>query len=331
MGEKKTGLLASTSDLSPGTTLNSLAHLRLSQVDNANLPFNNGWMGKIKKLLCDRGLDSAWNDPSSCTEVTKSVWKSSVFEAIEISETTATTNRLAKLSSNSAARFLRSKDWGKLRKEFATSKSEAGRRGALVCERYLDDRKEPIGRRLKLMCRAGCLPLLKRIAREEKLPALAGTCKMCNKGTIEDLDHFILDCEAYSKPRTKLTELSLLDPFCLNPEDRLDFLLGRSTGSEETDTLIDLTFKRFLKKAWRIRIWLVKEINSTFNRLDTPWALQAHGDNISLQYERTNKFAPKRSSKSKSCLLSKKQFTIGRSFSSGFLEGSIGQNDHSEE
>ena len=88
--------------------------------------------------------------------------------------------------------------------------------------------------------------------------------------------------EAYFKPRTKISELTSLDPLCLNPEDRLNFLLGRNTGSEETDTLIDLTFERFLKKAWRIRIWLVKEINCTFNRLDTPWVLQAHGDNISL-------------------------------------------------
>ena len=320
-------LLTST----PGTTLNSLVLLRHQQVDNAALLFNNGWMGKIKKLLLDNDLDSAWNDPSSCTETSKGGWNSSVAEAIETSETTATMNRLANLSSDSAARFLRSKDWGKLRKEFATSKSEAGRRGALVCERYLDDRKEPVGRRLKLMCRAGCLPLLKRIAREEKLPVIAGICKMCNTGYVEDLDHFILECEAYSKPRTKLSALTSLDPLCLKPEDRLDFLLGRSTGSVDTDTLIDLTFKRFLKKAWRIRIWLVKEINSTFKRLDTPWALQAHGDNTSLQYDRTTKFAPKRSSKTKSCLLSKKQFTIGRSFSSGFLEGSNGPNDHSKE
>ena len=102
-----------------------------------------------------------------CREVSKSVWKATIYEAVKSSETTAATGRLAKLKSSASARFLRSKDWGKLRKKFATTKSEAGRRGALVCERYLDDRKEPLGRRLKLMCRAGCLPLLKRIAREE--------------------------------------------------------------------------------------------------------------------------------------------------------------------
>ena len=52
---------------------------------------------------------------------------------------------------------------GKVEEEFARSSGEIGRRGALVPEPYLDDRKEPVGRRLKLMCRAGCLPVMKRV------------------------------------------------------------------------------------------------------------------------------------------------------------------------
>ena len=274
---------------STGTTLNSLVLLRRQQVDLASTVSNNGWMRNTKRLMVNLELDSDWNDPSLCREVSKSVWKATIYEAVESFETIAVTGRLAKLKSSASARFLRSKDWGKLGKDFATTKSEAGRRGALVCERYLDDRKEPLGRRLKLMCRAGCLPLLKRIAREEKLPESAGTCKMCNIGSIEDLEHFFLSCEAYSKPRTKLRDLIFLDPLCLYPEDRLDFLLGRSTGSEESDSLVDLSIKRFLKKAWRIRIRVVKETNLLFKRSDTPWALQAHGDSLSHHFERNVK------------------------------------------
>ena len=278
-----------------GTTLNSLVHLRGEQVDGAKTVFNNGWMGKTKKLLLDRGLESVWNEPTSCTEMSKSTWKATVYEAVESFETIATSDRLSKLKSSAAARFLRSKNWGKLSKEYATSKSEAGRRGALVIERYLDDRLEPVGRRLKLLCRAACLPLLKRIAREEKLPQTAGTCKMCCEGVIEDLEHFIFSCVAYTKSRAKLFETTQLLPDSLPPEDRLDIPLGRSTDFEETDTLVDMAIKRFLKKAWRTQIWLVKETNKALNRNDTPWAVKAHGDSVSPYF--IVKSAPRRSSK----------------------------------
>ena len=54
-------------------------------------------------------------------------------------------------------------------------KGEVGQRGSLVVERYLDDVKE-MGSRLKLMCRAGCLPVLSRVAWELDLNAVSALC-----------------------------------------------------------------------------------------------------------------------------------------------------------
>ena len=139
--------------------------------------------------------------PKVCCGMSKRAWKDAVYDSVEDRETLATP-----LDMNSTHR---SKFWGKVGKNFACFTGEIGRRGALVPEPYLDDRNEPIGRRLKLMCRAGCLPILKRVAREAKLPASHGTCKMCNSGRIEDIEHFVMDCKAYSQWRSKMLESSL--------------------------------------------------------------------------------------------------------------------------
>ena len=195
------------------------------------------------------------------------------------------------MTSAHAARFVRSKYWGKVGKTFSCFAGEVGRRGALVPEPYLDDRNKPIGRRLKLMCRAGCLPLGKRVAREAGLPAVHGICKMCNSGSIEDIEHFICDCEAYAQPRAKMLESVHFTPECLTRSDRLDVILGRSTGSSKTDDKIDMAVKRFLKKAWRTRKWLVLAINEILDRNDTLWALHAHGDGPSPSYLRGCKSA----------------------------------------
>ena len=106
----------------------------------------------------------------------KDEWKDVVYEAVESSEDAALTARLAQMKGNAAARYARIKLWDKLPAELATMKGEVGRRGAQVPERYLDSRAEPVGTRLKLMCRLGRLPTMVRIAREE-MPEM-GACKM---------------------------------------------------------------------------------------------------------------------------------------------------------
>ena len=175
---------------------------------------------------------------------------------------------------------------GKVGKDFACFAGEIGRREALVPEPYLDDRDEPIGRRLKLMCRMGCLPTLKRAVREAELPAAHGTCQMCTSGSIEDIEHLIMNCEAYSRHRLKMLQSVRFGPECQTQSDRLDVLLGKSTGASKVDDRIDIAVKRFLKKAWRTRKWLVLSTNKALNRNDTLWAMHAHGDGPSPSYLR---------------------------------------------
>ena len=269
----------------PNTTLHAVVALRKWQVDWAPPAFNNGWMGKTKTLLQEGGFSKDWIDPNLCATVPKKVWKDAIYDSVEERETSNTMTRLATMKSAHAARFARSKFWGKVGEDFACFTGEIGRRGALVPEPYLDDRDEPIGRRLKLICRAGCLPILKRVAREAKLPAAHGTCKMCDSGDVEDLDHFVMDCAAYSKQRSKMLESVEFGPDCQTQSDRLDVLLGKSTGVSKTDDRIDLAVKRFLKKAWRARKWLVLSTRS-YTEMTLFGRSMPHGDARSPSYLR---------------------------------------------
>ena len=79
---------------------------------------------------------------------------------------------------------------------------------------------------------------------------------MCSSGEVEDIEHMVMRCEAHARHRNKLLERVVFDPD-VSQSDRLDVLLGKSTGATKTDTEIDAAVKRFLKKAWRGRKWFV--------------------------------------------------------------------------
>jgi len=278
----------------PTTTLRAVVALRKWQVDWALPAFDNGRKGKTKTLLLQEGgFLEDWSDPNLCCTMSKRGWKNVVYHSVEERETSNMISRLSSMNSRHAARFVRSKFWGKVEKDFACFTGEIGRRGALVPEPYLDDRDEPIGRRLKLMCRAGCLPILKRVIREAKLPVAHGTCKMCKSGSIEDIEHLVMVCEAHSRHRSKMLESVNFGPECQTQSDRLDVLLGKSTGVSKTDDRIDMAVKRFLRKAWRTRKWLVLATNKILDRNDTLWAIHAHGDGPSPSYLRGCKKAGK--------------------------------------
>ena len=263
------------------TTLRSMVSLRKWQVDWAPSTFDNGWMGKTKAMLEKADLSEDWRDPSLCCKLLKEEWKDKVYDSVEERETRNTITRLVKMTSNHASRYVRSKRWDKVEEEFARSSGEIGRRGALVPEPYLDDRKEPVGRRL--MCRAGCLPVMKRVVREAGLPPWQGTCRMCSSGEVEDIEHMVMHCAAHARHRNKLLERVSFDP-AVSQSDRLDVLLGKSTGVAKTDAEIDAAVKRFLKKAWRGRKWLVLQTNKILDRKDTLWAVHSHGDGLNSSY-----------------------------------------------
>ena len=216
--------------------------------------------------------------------MSKRAWKDAVYDSVEGRETVAIIDRLSSLTSAHAVRYARSKHWGKVDKDHACMQGEIGRRGMLVPEAYLDDRDEPVGRRLKLMCRAGCLPVLKRAVREANLPTEAATCRMCTSNQIEDMDHLMLDCPAYDVPRAKMWQSVPNELSHLPRPDKIDLLLGKSMGPSELDDKVDIAVKRFLKKAWRARKSVTKAINTALDRDDTPWALNARGDGLSRTY-----------------------------------------------
>ena len=118
-------------------------------------------------------------------------------------------------------------------------------------------------------------------------------CRLCRTGEMEDMTRLLLVCPAHANHRQKLlsavnTSLTQISQHygvnaslaACSADDKVDLLLGGSTGLARADARIDLAVKRFLKKVWRGRKWLAREVNSTFKREDTLWALSAHGDKL---------------------------------------------------
>ena len=247
----------------------------------------SGWMGSTKSLLEKRGLLSHWADPGLSGRMSKGQWKDAVYRAVEDGEAKELRQRLDNMRGDAAARYVRIKSWNPVEQEFAAFAGEVGRRGALVPEVYLDDRAESVGRRLKLMCRLGCLPTMARVAREEKLPPGQGRCRLCSSGEDEDMQHLLLTCPAHNRHRAKLmtgvedalAKTEAEGEFKELPHgEQTDLLLGMSTGDARVDTRIHSLVARYLKKAWRTRKWLTSTLNDKLGRVDTVWALRAHGD-----------------------------------------------------
>ena len=63
------------------------------------------------------------------------------------------------------------------------------------------------------------------------------------------------------------------------PHIDIDLLLGKSTGSNRIDSIVDKSVQRFMKKAWRTRSGLTEALNTVLDRQGTIWALKVHGDN----------------------------------------------------
>jgi hypothetical protein len=265
-------------------TMARLARIRKTHAGWGGIWAKNNWMQGTRILLMARGLEAHWLDPQLCTQMSKDEWKFFVYEAVEQSEDRLRENRL--LDMKTGARYARLKHWGPVSPDQAKFPGEMGRRGALVHERYLDTRwrhgTQMEGRKLKLMCRAGCLPVLSRVGREVGWSERLTCCMMCNTGELETPEHFIMTCPAYTRHRALLlvrvntalahtranvpgfeTDLSLMDQAA-----QQEILLGRSTGHARTDDAIDMHFQRYLKRAWRARKHVTKALDEVLDRDD---------------------------------------------------------------
>ena len=217
------------------------------------------WMWGTRRLLTARGLQYYWQRPSRCASMPKEEWKERVYRKVERHFEASRKKQMQVLPS--MQRYSKVKDWGRVDTDKAVFKGEEDKLGSLVPERYLDDTRERLGCKLKLMCRAGCLPTLQRIVWEKKLQVQWAGCMMCASGVVESQKHVLLQCSAYDGLRAQMKAKvngafdTGVDVYNMVRDDELlmQLLMGRSVSCRLVEDVIDHAVKRFLKKAWRKR------------------------------------------------------------------------------
>ena len=146
-------------------------------------------MHGTRALLQERGLGEYWRAQDKCRGLDKEVWKGGVrLHVDEHHDGVREGHQIPML-----AQYNRVKNWDPTPAWRAHTRKEIDRRGALVMERYLDDKMERMGKTLLTQCRMGCLPVMRRVAEEERLSAGWGGCLLC-RGHIESQDHLLLQC-----------------------------------------------------------------------------------------------------------------------------------------
>jgi len=251
-----------------------VAATRRSDVLASHQQGGTSWMWGTRSLLNARGMGCYWQRPRSCLAPAKEDWKELV--SLKVDGYFEARREVQMEALPSLQRYARVKSWGKVSADKAVFKGEEDKLGSLVPERYLDDTRERLGCKLKLMCRAGCLPTLQRITQEKGLQVQFARCIMCASGTTETQEHILLECSAYDELRARLTAqingafATGVDVFGMVEDTELlmQLLLGRSVGHRQVEDDIDHAVKRYLKKAWRKRKKVTKAINEALDRTD---------------------------------------------------------------
>ena len=246
---------------SPDRIFNHLAVIRKVQVERGGLYARKGWMKSIQDTLEKYGLAHHSTRPALTRMTSEDQWKVQVAEAVDMVQERERMERGLASDSETWHRYQRVKNWAEVNEETAVFSGEIGRLGARVFEKYLDDRSDGEGRRLKLWCRAGCLPVMEKIGHDLGWPAPLHKCLMCEMGTPESPRHLLVECPAYQKQRKAMLakidcrmchEARVLSAMPL--DDQCDVLLGKSVGSVKVDEYIDVLVKRYLVKVWQRRI-----------------------------------------------------------------------------
>ena len=240
---------------------------RMQVIVGEDVEGTKSWMWNTRSLMWKRSLGREWDEPWLCCFISKEDWKKRVYT--EVDECYDGRRMVELAGMKSVRRYVRVKNWQRMIVERAAYVGEVGKLGALVCESYLDDMSEREATKLKLQCRAGCLPVMPRIMREVSMPAHWGVCLMCESGNIETVDHIIMECDAYTRDRERLLSkvavaCSVANVDChfqdLAREEQLEIILGRCIGSNVAEENVDHAFKRFMKRAWRLRKRVTKEL-----------------------------------------------------------------------
>ena len=227
-----------------------------------------GTMQHFNRILLAAKLGSFWGQPSAASRLCKTSWKKRVYAAVDQLHDDRRARRMASMSSTAA--YSGMKEWGVNKEEYSFSRGESCKLGHQVPERYLDDRTNLKGTRLKMLCRLGCLPLMDRVGREAKprwQPEMA-VCLVCNTGAVEDVRHLMMECPAYAARRNTLmqqvghaADRAGVAFASLPAAEQLPLLLGKRVDSPELENRIDWQVKKYLCKSWSRRTPVTEAIN----------------------------------------------------------------------
>lgn len=162
----------------------------------------------------------------------------------------------------SMSTYCRVKFWGRVESSRSEFVGEIGKRGSLVVE-HLDDVADRLGCKLRLMCRAGCLPVCSGVIWGLG-PQLTTVCHTYWVNPRRYMIHLFLCCPAHVHYRLNLLRSvsgafslgnitdgeSMMD---LTDHRKMDVLLGSRLDSKVTVTenVIDVFVNRYLKKDWK--------------------------------------------------------------------------------
>ena len=104
----------------------------------------------------------------------------------------------------SMSNYVALKTWTRHPEKYSAFSGEANRLGFRVPERYLDDRDNLKGTRIKLLYRLAGLPLMDRVGREAGWDKDDSRCVACDAGEVVIVEHFVMSCQAYDALRTDL-------------------------------------------------------------------------------------------------------------------------------
>jgi len=234
---------------------------------------SRGWVGTVKTSLELHGMGEFWDNPDAAGAMSADEWKDTVYDAVNARSDADRASNLA--AKPSASTYSTVKEWGPNPKNYSFSTGEVHRLGQHVPERYLDDRSNLKGTRLKMLCRMGCLPLMNRVGREAMppWPHELRTCATCGEGKIEDVHHFVMECPKYADKRTGLLRrtvvelvgskgnLTAVDFATMQSRDQLTILLGKRFSDPSAEDRLDRNVKRFLTKCWNLRSEVTGAVN----------------------------------------------------------------------
>jgi hypothetical protein len=205
--------------------------------------------------------------------MSKEGWKDESYKAVEEAGDMERHNRM--IAQPSTHLYQYTKDWGRVPESHAFPSGEVDRLGVRVPERYLDDRVDLRGTRLKILCRSNSLPIMRRVGKEIKPPWAVEqrVCLMCKTGVVKDMEHFIMDCASYEVHRARMYEWverktdrasTSIPPGglrSLDKQEQLLIILGKRFGKLEYEDRVNKHVKRFLRKCWNARSQVTATIN----------------------------------------------------------------------